>query len=60
MTDSTKRSRDKVEWDRNNTTQIKMKLNNRTDKDIIERLNSVGSKQTYIKMLIREDIKKGE
>lgn len=45
-------------WDRSNTTQIKMKLNNNTDKDILQKLDEVGNKQGYIKDLIRKDLKK--
>lgn len=45
-------------YDDNNTVQIKMKLNTRIDADILEKLESVPSKQTYIKSLIREDIKR--
>lgn len=43
-------------YDDNNTVQFKMKLNKNTDKDILERLDNVESKQTYIKRLIREDM----
>lgn len=46
------------EWDKTNTTQVKLKLNNRTDADIIYRLKEVGNKQGYIKKLIRQDINK--
>lgn len=46
-------------WDKENTIQVKLKLNVQNDADIIERLNSVGRKQTYIKELIRADIAKG-
>lgn len=43
-------------YDDNNTVQFKMKLNKNTDKDILERLDNVERKQTYIKRLIREDM----
>lgn len=43
-------------YDKNNTKQIKLKLNLKTDKDILDKLNSVGNKQGYIKSLIRKDI----
>lgn len=46
-------------YDKANTTHIHLKLNLKTDKDILERLDQVESKQGYIKRLIREDIKKG-
>lgn len=35
-----------------------MKLNIRTDEDVLEKLDSVPSKQGYIKRLIRADLKK--
>lgn len=47
----------KTRWDRDNTIVITMKLNKKTDADIIEKLNSVDNKQGYIKQLIREDAK---
>ena len=34
-----------------------MKLNKKTDADILEKLESVDSKQGYIKELIRADLK---
>lgn len=43
-------------YDQANTKQIKMKLNLRTDADIIKRLGEVRSIQGYIKALIRADI----
>lgn len=46
-------------YDKMNTTHLHLKLNLKTDKDILERLDQVESKQGYIKRLIREDIKKG-
>ena len=42
------------DWDKHNTTQIKLKLNNNTDKDIIEWLGSLENKQGTIKDLIRK------
>lgn len=45
-------------YDRANTTRFYIKLNNRTDADIIEQLRSVENVQGYIKSLIREDIEK--
>lgn len=42
-------------YDRLNTKQIVLKLNKRTDADILEILESVGNKQGYIKSLIRKD-----
>lgn len=43
-------------YDAENTKQIMLKLNTKTDKDILERLESVGNKQGYIKRLIRKDM----
>lgn len=45
-------------YDQQNTIQYHLKFNLNTDKDIIDKLNSVESKQGYIKELIRQDIKK--
>lgn len=45
-------------YDKANTTQIRMKLNLKTDADILAKLESVGNKQGYIKALIRADIEK--
>lgn len=47
-----------MKYDKNNTTQIKMKLNKNTDADIIEKLETVENRQGYLKELIRNDIKK--
>ena len=46
----------KKEWEKANTTRIQLKLNNNTDKDILAKLNTVPSKQGYIRSLIRKDI----
>lgn len=45
-------------YDRLNTKQIILKLNKRTDADILEILENVGNKQGYIKSLIRQDKEK--
>lgn len=45
-------------YDAKATLQIKMKLNTKTDADIISKLDSVENKQGYIKALIRQDMKK--
>ena len=44
-------------YDKENTTRINLKLNNKTDADIIEKLRLVESIQGYIKELIRRDMK---
>lgn len=40
------------------TRQIPLKLNLKTDADIIQRLDAVENRQGYIKELIRADMKK--
>lgn len=42
--------------DKAHTKQVHLKLNRRTDKDVIERLRETGNVQGYIKGLIRADI----
>ena len=42
-------------YDKENTVQIRLKLNKKTDADIIKKLESVDNKQGYIKALIRAD-----
>lgn len=44
-------------YDAKNTKQIRLKLNIKTDADILEHLSKVSNKQGYIKELIRADIK---
>ena len=45
-------------YDARNTRQVHIKLNLRTDKDVLEKLDEVPSKQGYIKRLIREDLER--
>lgn len=46
-------------WEKYNTVQVKMKLNNNTDADIIRFLQELnGSKQGYLKRLIRDDMER--
>lgn len=47
-----------AKYDAANTVQVKMKLNIKNDKDILEQLEKVESKQGYIKALIRADLEK--
>ena len=47
-----------AKYDKANTVQITLKLNKKTDKDIIDWLYDEGNKQGYIKSLIRDDIEK--
>ena len=46
-------------FDAEHTRQIKLKLNRRTDADILQRLDAQPNVQGYIKALIRADIKEG-
>ena len=55
-TPAQKRAREK--YDAKAAVQMHLKLNRFTDADILEKLESVESKQGYIKELIRRDIKK--
>ena len=48
--------RAQAKYDKDNTVQVKLKLNKKTDADIIKRLSETDSKQGYIKELIRLDI----
>ena len=50
-----------IAWYNKKTARyIRLKLNKRTDADIIETLKSSGNTQGYIKSLIRADIKNKE
>ena len=43
-------------YDKLNTKQVVLKLNKKTDADILKHLDSLDNKQGYIKKLIRKDI----
>ena len=43
-------------YDDANTRKLSLKLNLNTDKDVLEKLDSVPNKQGYIKELIRADM----
>lgn len=45
-------------YEKNNCTRVSIKLGNKTDADIIDRLNNQDNKQGYIKTLIRRDIER--
>lgn len=47
-----------AKYDKAHTTMIPVKLNHKTDADILAKLDAVGNKQGYIKDLIRSDISK--
>lgn len=46
----------KKAWDAAHTRKVLLKLNCNTDKDVLQKLDSVPSKQGYIKTLIRKDL----
>lgn len=50
--------RAQAKYDAENTRQVHLKLNRRTDSDVLEKLDNVQSKQGYIKELIRRDLAK--
>lgn len=47
-------------WKQEQTTALNVRLSFSSDADIIEKLNSVKSKSSYIKALIRADLAKTE
>ena len=49
-----------AKYDAENTRQVHLKLNRNTDKDVLDKLDEVPSKQGYIKRLIREDLERKE
>lgn len=49
-----------AKYDAKHTRQIKLKLNLKYDKDILDELDRQSNKQGYIKQLIRADILKSE
>ena len=56
MTVSKAQLRAQANYDKSNTIQINLKLNKKTDAEIIKRLSEVDNKQGYIKELISLDI----
>lgn len=53
-----KKTETQARYDAANTTQVKIKLNLKTDADILDKLAKQESKQGYIKALIRADMAK--
>lgn len=47
-----------AKYNKANTTQVVIRLNNRTDTDVIRHLKQQESQAGYIKMLIRKDMQK--
>ena len=58
MKTSEAKRRANKKYDDANTKQFHLKLNLKTDADIIERFEQEESVQGYIKRLVREDIQK--
>ena len=56
MTDMEKKYEPQAKYDAANTVQIRLKLNRKTDADILQLLESVDNKQGLIKQLLREYI----
>lgn len=46
-------------WNKKNTIKVSMRFSKEKESDIINRLDSVPSKKTYIVDLIRDDMKEG-
>ncbi len=46
-----------LKYDKGNTRQINLKLNTKTDADVIGKLDSVGNKQGYLKNLVRGNMR---
>ena len=57
MPESEKKKASHAKWDAANTRQVKIKLNLRTDADILDKLDRTENVQGYIKRLIRDDMK---
>ena len=55
---SKKRMMSIARYDATHTKRLSLKLNLKTDKDILDKLDSVSSKQGYVKKLIRDDLAK--
>ena len=56
MATSKAQLRAQAKYDKDNTVQVKLKLNKKTDADLISWLDDISNKQGYIKELIRADI----
>ena len=50
----------KIAWNAEHTTVITLKLNKRTDADILSKLASVPNRQGFIKAVIRREIEKDQ
>ena len=56
MTTSDAKIKANNKFNKANTRMVSLRLNYKTDADIIEKLDSVESKMGYIKTLIRKDL----
>lgn len=59
MTASKAQLRAQAKYDKDNTLQVKLKLNKKTDKELIDLLNNQDNKQGFIKALMRAYINGG-
>lgn len=50
------RSKASMKYNKENTVQLIIRLNKKTDEDLINWLKHVNNRQGYIKSLIREDL----
>lgn len=57
MTVSKAQLKAQAKYDKDNTVQVRLKLNKKTDRDILDYLSDCNNKQGYIKELIRSDIR---
>lgn len=48
----------RAKYDKENTTTVTLKLNHKTDAELVEKLLQQDNKQGYMKRLIKEDIKR--
>lgn len=58
MKTSESQKKAQAKYDAANTKQVRLKLNTRTDADILERFDRCDNVQGYIKRLVRADIEK--
>ena len=56
MKTSESQKRAQAKYDAANTKQVRLKLNTKTDADILERFDRCDNVQGYIKRLVRADI----
>lgn len=54
------KKRAQLKYDKENTRQIILKLNTKTDADVIGKLDSVGNKQGFLKDLVRTSLRRDD